>query len=425
MSTNQDSGRHASFAVLACLRALMLFIAVCAGLRAHAQHSKDEADSKDEAFEQVDPYTRGAKPALDKLGYSSFGPFPWHDGVRTSDVEQELGGLSVLWVETPHFKLGSTLKTYKLNGQDQRESKKLEKEIARFSKRLGRAVDAKNKLDPWLRLHLYAQRLEDVHADFVQTFALDLAAFERKPAKGAPYMGEGPHLGQPLKPTVLLVEKRSTIARFAKRYLGQAGEGAEHALLPGGSVFYGMSAEQLAEAQMELDTALHCVVAADTTLALLDGFRNNHAHVPLWFRIGLMHIASRKIDDRFTYYAAGTSNSFEDGSHRWEPRVRGLLDNDYELPWADMLAWSQWSDLNPQRHMLVWSRAAWLLQLKDGVGAQYLMAITDPPPALKDAELQKALVERSVKALERVSGRSLVELDTAWRAFVLKTYAKK
>src|SRR5438876_763901 len=115
-------GGRSSLAALCLLVAALLS---CAG-SALAQSQKSE--DKDEAFEKVDPYTKGESPALDKAGYFSFGPFPFAENIKTADIEEALGGQRILWVETAHFKLGSTLRTYKLKG-DPREDKKLDEEL--------------------------------------------------------------------------------------------------------------------------------------------------------------------------------------------------------------------------------------------------------------------------------------------------------
>ena len=76
-----------------------------------AQSSASE--DKDEAFEKVDPYTKGDAAAMEKAGYQSFGPFLFAECIKTQDIEAALGNVQLLWVETEHFKRCSTLRTYK------------------------------------------------------------------------------------------------------------------------------------------------------------------------------------------------------------------------------------------------------------------------------------------------------------------------
>src|SRR5260221_3805982 len=120
-----------------------------------------QQEKPEEVFEKTDPYTRGAKEELARAGYASLGPFHWADGIETQDIEETFGGLRVLWVETAHFKLGSTLPTYECPPDDL-EKTRLKDELARLGKRLPRARREAAKLDPWLRLHLYAQPLDEL-----------------------------------------------------------------------------------------------------------------------------------------------------------------------------------------------------------------------------------------------------------------------
>src|SRR5262245_36088325 len=122
--TRAPSARAGSLAMklLTSLFALA-FLAVAPFVAAQSPSSQD----KEEDVERVDPYTRGNEAALAKLGYVQFGPFVFFDEVRTESVEEALGGVHVLWVETAHFKIGVCLRTYRQDG-DPAEDKKLEEE---------------------------------------------------------------------------------------------------------------------------------------------------------------------------------------------------------------------------------------------------------------------------------------------------------
>ena len=75
-------------------------------------------EKPEEVFEKTDPYTRGAKDELARAGYESLGPFHWADGIETRDVEETCGVARILWVETAHFRLGSTLQAYERPSDD-------------------------------------------------------------------------------------------------------------------------------------------------------------------------------------------------------------------------------------------------------------------------------------------------------------------
>jgi hypothetical protein len=417
MKRSTDGGRWSRV-----VRALFVapFLCLCI---AHAQSGKD---ARDEVFEKVDPWTSGAPAALDACGYLSFGPFPWCEGVKTADIDEVLG-TRVLWVETAHFKLGSTLPTYKLRG-DKREDARLKSEIDRLAARHDKFQMPKGRnVDPWLRLHLYALRIEDAYADFVRTFGIDEKEFARKTDaadRTRPYLGEGPFLGQPMKLTVLLVDRQSSLGRYTQRYLKRSVDTSLRERLPGGSMFLGVNAESLEQYGFELDAALASTVVSEITFNLVDGFRNTFA-APYWFRQGLAHRASRALDERFTLFAAGTMRQKDDDSWKWEPRVFGLVSNGYVPAWSAMAAWTKWEDLNAQGHMTAWSRTTWLLGQKEVNRRALLMEFTEPLPQVSGDERAKIIVERQPAVMKKALGMEHAELDQAWRQFVLKTYSKR
>lgn len=412
-------GSRSNAAVRPCVCLLAILFLCVSSPRGAAQKQED---SRDEVFEKVDPYTGGTTAGIERAGYVSLGPFPWCEGVRTEDIE-EVVGRRMLWVETAHFKIGSTLATYR-DKSDKKEDKQLAAELERLKTRFPAATMPRAKIDPWLRLHLYAQRLEDVHAWFVQTFKVDEKAFAAPPDRWQPPMGDGPWLGQPLKFTVLLFEKQASQGRYVSRWLKREAPASLRERLPGGTLCLVTNAEVLRGFGFELDAALHCSVAADVTLNLVDGFRNSFA-APFWFKQGLAHVASRRIDERWTVFAKGTIREKPD-SWKWEPRVYGLVTNGFVPSWKTMAGWTRWEDLDAAAHMTCWSRVSWLLSIEGADVHGYLMELTTPVPAnIGAAERDAIVVQRQDPALAKAFGKVGAEMDTAWREHVNKSYARK
>jgi hypothetical protein len=386
-------------------------------------------DDKPEKFEKIDPYTRGQRKELDRAGYISLGPFPLAEGIKTGDVEEVFGSIPVLWVETAHFKLGSTLVSYPISS-DERERRALHEELVRLGKRLPNAHDETAKLDPWLRLHLYAQRLEEEYADFESRFALSEDNFTAKanPDPRKPdYMGPGPFLGAPMKFTVLLTEKSSHAARFAKHWLNSDETTYYEALLPGGSVFLGVSAEESKKSiGTSLDSALHGIVAQEVARNLCAGFRGARARPPAWFAHGLALYYGRKVDERWCLWVPRARTDEDDGSWRWELRMGGLVANNFVQPWEDMLAWPTSTKLEVAQHMTAWSRVSWLMTMDKARLRTFLMGVSqgiDPKNPATSAPGYS--LEQQKTALNAAFGKTPVELDTAWRKWVARTYPRK
>lgn len=414
----QDGGRFAL---------LVLFFSCCvvAAATAAPRLQSQATEGKDEVFEKVDPYTKGAAEAMDKAGYESFGPFLFAEGIKTQDVEEALGNIQVLWLETKHFKIGSTLGTYKYKG-DPKEDKKLDEEVKRLKARLPTVKPVKNKIDPWLRLHLYAQRLEDLYADFLLRFGLSEADFDPKTKPANLAMGEGPYLGMEAKFTVLITEKRSGTARFLKRFLNTETPSWQRWFLNGGSAFLGISMEALKEYNYDSDLALWATTASETSMNFLEAFRKTGHSFPVWFKAGYAHVMSRRIDERFVLSAVGTTRSTTDEeAARWEPRVYGLVFNKAAKPWKEMAVWTKWDDLKAQGHLIAWSRVAWLLERKDVKLRELILGMSESLQSVPEADRPKVLVERQEAALQAALGKSMTETEAEWRQFVLRNYEKK
>jgi hypothetical protein len=225
--------------------------------------------------------------------------------------------------------------------------------------------------------------------------------------------------------TVLLAEKSSALGRFHRRFLKIDEEKSYRYMLPGGAMYLGISAEAMRENGYELDTALYCAVSAGIVGNLLDGLRDSYWSTPMWLDIGLGHWFSRRIDERFTYYAAGTTRHLGDDLHEWQPRVRGLVSNDFEYSWNDMLNTLEWAQFTPQNHMLIWSRVDWMLQVEGAKLRDFLLPLTERLPPGSKQELATLQVERAKTAFQAGFGMSSEECEAAWGAWVKKTYARK
>lgn len=415
--THEDGG----WRTLPVFVVLVLAMLAPRALAAQSQSSQD----REEAFEPVDPYTKGERAAIDKAGYVSFGPFLLANGVKSQDVEEALGTKEIHWLETEHFRIGSTLRSYKYRG-DPREDKKLDDEVKRLRAKLPTVKPGKNKLDPWLRLHLYAARCEAAYADFLLRFDVRDAAFADGERGKSGYMGDGPYLGMEMKFTVLLAEKKSSTGRFFKHFCGIEPAAWQRQFLDG-SMCLGIDAETLREYGFDTDAAMHATVASELVLGFVESFRKIGLDAPRWFEAGLAHAAARNVDPRYALSAAGamrTDQAPTEDDWSWEPRVYGLVFNKAAKPFATMMAWTQWDELKGQGHLIAWSRATWLVGRKDTDLHAFLMAITEDARGI-EGDRAAALRERQTAALEKATGKKLDEIEAEWRQHVLRTYDKK
>jgi hypothetical protein len=389
---------------------------------------KGTDSSTPEVFEAVDPYTKANPDTFERAGYVSTGPFQFAEGIQTKDVEQSLGGVHVLWVETAHFKLGSLLQSYR-RGSDDLEEKKLADELHRLSKKLPRVRADVRLIDPWLRLHLYAQRLEDEYADFEKLAGVTDADFSGKSALGkAATIGSGPYLGCPMKFSVLLTERPNQIDRFASALLKSPSTKWYYSLLPGGSWFFGTSAQIVSDLGTPLDSAVHGFVAVGVAKCLVTGFRGTllvHER-PTWFQHGLALDFGRKAEPRWCAFIPRDSVGPEDKTWLWEERVNGLVTNKFVPTWDEMLGWEDSNKLEPRLQLTAWSRVEWLLETDPAGVQRYLRAISlAPPPGPNGETLPENVPARRLADIDAAFGKSPAELDEAWKKWVRRKYPKK
>ncbi len=380
-------------------------------------------------FARVDPYTKNDTEKVEKAGYVSFGPFRFGDDHTTAQIETTLGGIPLIWVETAHFKLGSGLPEYTL-GDDPREKERLRAELERLAKRLPDIKVKTRKLDPWLRLHLFALRLEDLYARFLDEFAIRESEFPVVPAdqkvlEDPGYMGTGRYLGMPSKFTVLLFDKRSGLGRYSNVYLGKALETQACLHLPEvGSLLY-LTAAEFLEGEYANDTALTCDVIGGVAQNLAHGFRGFHAPLPFAFSESVAHWFSREVDPRYHFFSGldRTKVRFKDEEH-WAPKVRARAEHAVYPPLADVLGWSEGDTLEWADHLILWSHMDFLLAREDGAAGALLRRLKEP--VVRPTPLTKEeLAERARQAYGAALGTDVAAFDAAWSEWVLKTYPKK
>ncbi|MFM7298851.1 MAG: hypothetical protein ACKO4Q_16725 [Planctomycetota bacterium] len=413
MELRTQGGRRTSWAALLACCALLLALAPLA----RAQ------DTSLEDFSEVDPYTKGDPAALERLGIMRTGSMPWTETHTSDGVRETLGGVPVIFLETAHFRIASTLETYKPKG-DAIEKELLEAEFAAFKKR-NRGFKAPAKLDPWLRAHLYAQRCEKLYADFTRAFGIkgeDFLGLEAKAKEGRP-MGQGPYLGQKNKYTVLVTESTSAMARYLKAHFQVELEYSYRAKWPDG-YFLGTNFEAFEQNGRDLDVCLHTALIGALAQNLLDGYRDSHQAPPNWLRYGLAHWFARKIDTRWNQWNAGGTGDLEaDKLHIWEPRVFGLVKNEACTSWAKMMGWKGYEDIQPREHMVAWAAVDWILTARADTARALLYELAEP---LNDygPERPAKLLAQQERAFRKVWDQSPAELDKAFGAWVLKTYRK-
>ncbi|WP_145063316.1 hypothetical protein [Engelhardtia mirabilis] len=382
----------------------------------------DEGDEEGrEKFAQVDPYTEGQPEAMQALGYRSFGPFLFLGNDRTDFVQREMGGSQMLFVETEHFKLGSSLTSYAYS-DDREEKKKLAAEVKALGELLGSKLKApRKKIDGWLRLHLFARRLEASYQRFHELFGIEPADYE----------AQGTYLGQPNKFVVVLCQRSSEFGRFERHYLQVETPVSYRWYLEGGGMgvvldVEGLAQQMWADDETPLDTVLHCFAIQALAGNFANAYRRNNGAGPYWLEAALGHFVVREVDPRWVAsFGLREGGTIDDDDHEWSQRVLNLVGNDFYASLEDMFAWREYAELNHRDHMVAWSKLEFLLTELQGDRRGFLNAVSAAAPVGDEAQARAAAIERQVVALEDCFELTPAEFDEAWASWVERTYKKR
>ena len=397
---------------------LLLLLHLAPVESAHAQRKK-KVDEDFEDFEEVCPYTKGERELEEKLGYVRVGRIPWKGTSDSQVVQENCGGVPMIFVETEHFRIGSSLIDYRIPN-DKVERARLKEEIDRLEEKLGKLKAPKRELDPWLRVHLVAQRAEDLYQQFLDDWGLKPEDFEK----------QGAILGFPDKYLLLVCQRKSEFGRYLQVYensdieysyrTGWFGEG----MLTAGN-FEAIAENWKKEKDMPLDSMFTCMITASMAANFIDGWNQNMFRAPAWLTYGYVHLAQKRFDPRWPVYD-GRTNIYgkERDKTEWQPRVSNLVKNDFFASTETMFEWEKYEDMNQRDHLIVWSRLDFLLNECEGdsVGFLNALCLKASGPATEPVEARKA---RQVKALADHYGLTPAELDEAWVKWVKKTYDKK
>ncbi|MBL8732609.1 MAG: hypothetical protein JNN13_09605 [Planctomycetes bacterium] len=378
----------------------------------------------------LDPYTKNDPKLMEKAGYVGFGPFQFGNiaerPVQNTDIQKSLEFVQIRWVETKHFRIGLNLPAWKIP-EEAGTKKKIRAELEELQQKLPSVNPKTRTLDPWLRVHLTAQRLENLYAQTMELFGVTDASFPPDPANviktpGAVYMGFGPYLGMKDKFLVLVFEKGAVYQQYMKAYLGRDTQHPQRWHFKESSMLLFTMATEDDLFPKKHDTALHCGLAFNVSQNLLDGFRYYGYNLPVWIREGFGHWNWRRIDANWPSYDQD-EGSVADMKvvPRWEPYCRALVANGKFTAFAEAAKWRSFGDIKFDDHVAVWSRIDWLIAQGPEQWRKFLFAVkgrTDDNWGPDQSDLVGAVRD----ALKDAYGLSVLDIDSKWAEWVKTNY---
>jgi hypothetical protein len=367
-----------------------------------------------------DPYTEGGTPELMKAaGIISHGGFEF-GSTDTASVDDYLANSDIRWLETEHFQLGFALSSYRVS---QKEKKVLLRDLTRLAERLP-TVDPKTKLlDPWLRAHLTAMRLEDIYTDFLSIVQMQNSDFPdgTKPwTMEGQYQGEGPYLGQKGKYEVLLLPSKAVHVDFLNKHFGlqltrtQRWNKVDRETLT--------LTAHIQQGSLKKDTALHGHLAFNMAHNCYDGLRHYSYDTPIWLHEGLAHFMERRISPEYnTFDGSEGSMPVESKVKDWGPKVRSLVSSRKAPRMAKLIRLKNYGEMTLTEHFCTWSMVDYLYQTQPDKFAEFLRGLKGRTTKQGFADGSN-IPDAHRDLFKDVLGMSYSSFDTKWAEWVLANY---
>ncbi len=362
------------------------------------------------------PYCEGDPELMKAAGLVSHGGFTF--GVSdTAGVDALLATSDIRWIETEHFELGIALSAYKVT---QEERKKFEAELTELHEVLP-AISPKTKvIDPWLRTHLYALRLEKLWKRFLEIMQVEDSDFPSASHPwviGTPYMGEGPYLGQKGKYELLIVPTIAVQVSFLREQFGlQIKKTQRWNVIEHDTMIVVMHVE---DGDLRNDSGLHGHVAFNVSINMLDGFKHYSYETPYWLREGLGHFLERELNPEYN-----TFDSSEGGiadmttKSDWVPAVKRMIQSNEAPRMAELISLKSFAELTLEHHFATWSMTAFLIQQNPTGYA----CLNGKLHGLKNAEGfpdGSDMSDKHRQLFKECLGWGYPEFDQAWREWAL------
>jgi len=365
------------------------------------------------------PYCHGDPTWMAKAGIVSHGGFEF-GSTDTAKVDALLATNDIRWIESKHFELGFAMGPQKVK---QEEKAKIRGELARLSTVLD-GIDVKMAmLDPWLRSHLYAQRLEDMYQRFLELMQVKDSDFPdgtKLYDMQGKYMGSGPFLGEKTKYEVLVVPTEASLSSYLQTHFGLLTKKTQRWNLPDRdamSVTINGGDDNTRE-----DEALHGHLAFNVTINLLDGFKHYSYDTPIWIREGLAHFTEREITKKYNSFDSSEGGIAETTrKERWEPEVRKLVASEKQPRMAELIGMKDYNELTLPRHYATWSMVDYLIKTNPTGFAKFNDALHGILNA-KGIPDSSNLPDVHREKFKEFLGATYAEFDVKWAEWVLVNY---
>ncbi|HKE02298.1 MAG TPA: hypothetical protein VKE69_14870 [Planctomycetota bacterium] len=277
------------------------------------------------------------------------------DGVASL---RSLPGAPWRFLETAHFRIATSLGAETVTLQDRA---RVDAELAPLRAVFTSLPPKPAKIDPWLRLHLYARRTEALYARFQSILRVTDADFPESRGAG-PFMGDGKYLGEKDKFELYLHARRETHNIFTRDVMGVKVTDALrwHLKEPAHKCVASMVAE---DADLRFERLLIPHSAHNVSHLLLCAYKHFSFDPPIWLDEGLAHALEREGVEQLsvTYCADEGAAPDRTMSNDWAEEARSLLERGKAATLAELMHKNSFGDLTRADHVIAWSKVRFLL----------------------------------------------------------------
>jgi len=364
------------------------------------------------------PWCHGDRELMRAAGIVSHGGFEFAAPPATTvSVDSFFGGKDIYWIESAHFKLGLCVGVHKISPD---EAKQVRAELTELHEVL-REVDPKARvLEPFMRTHLYAQRVEKLwkrFLDLMQVEESDFPPLGNGWVIGTPYYGEGPYLGMMSKFEVLVLPTASDQVPFLKKQYGLTIPRTQrwHDLTRGSLIVV----TNLAENELNEDQKIYGHLVFNLSINLLDGFKHYSYDTLCWLREGLGHFTERELNPRFNTFDA-SEGSLGEKSYKedWDTEVKELIAAGKAPTVAEMTSLKTYAEFKKSHHYACWSMTKFMVTTNpQGYGC-----LNDKLHGRKRADGMpdaENLLDVQRAAFNECFGMNYAQFDEAWRAWAI------
>ena len=341
------------------------YVLLLAGLLLGAVHPQQR--SKDEGC----PYCKDDPELLARAGLVSHGPIDMGPEGGSEGLAERLAVSDWLFLESEHLRWGSSLASETVKAKDR---ERLEAELDSLRELFPDIPVKLKRLDPYLRLHLYAARGERFYARFQELLGVTDADFPETRQNEGPYMGNGRFLGEKDKFEVLLHVNRATHQMFTSDHMGVSVTDSLRWHFQGlHKMFASIPA---VDSDLRYDRALYPHTVHNLSHLFLCAYKHFSYDPPIWLDEGLAHAMEHEIDPR-SHTSDGEEGSMPDnkGPADWDKALASLHRKGKVKSFAELLHVQAFGEMDLDTHVSAYGVVRFLIEEHGEAFAAFLGAI--------------------------------------------------